>query len=616
MEIKAFRIRAFRSIKKTSWLPLSVDGITALVGQNESGKSAVLDALALGFSLNPNIQRNDFRSDSGYPEVALLVEPSAGDIDEIFEDFTDQLSLEIAEIVRAEKSIEYTSRIIEDESGKLVRQRALAESLAKKISGVIEGSARITKTLTLINSLSKGAKAEDEEEGQEPGQESDGSSEITAFATLQHVIDGIWSRIPAFVLFNEQSCYLPDLIEITKSDLNGGPGNKGASNFLAAAGVSVPEILKADDRALATLVKRSSARVTRELQNFWSQVLGKKGKITIDFELRHHSASKGEKSGLPYLLFWISEGDGERLHPSQRSKGTRWFISFFLEMLAAQNDNEYVAFLLDEPGAFLHARAQEDVLRLLERIDALRPIVYSTHSPYLIDQHKIYRVLAVERVDDEEGSETVIRRGLDLAASSPITLAPILARMGLNLSDQSVIKKSGNVLLEESSAHYYYLAFCKLLNIGGELSFVACGGVDSVRVIADLMTAWGIDYMLLVDDDRQGKVVCRDLKHKYGLSDEEAKNKFKVIDGFSSIEDVFSPEVFRRVVAKGFQLDETKANSEAVKGGSISKPMLAVNFFERVRKEEIKLEDLDPATVDRFRKFISDALGYFEAKVQ
>ena len=61
MKINSFKIDRFRSIKETSWLPFSEDGITAIVGQNESGKSSILDALALGFDVSPKIQSEDFR---------------------------------------------------------------------------------------------------------------------------------------------------------------------------------------------------------------------------------------------------------------------------------------------------------------------------------------------------------------------------------------------------------------------------------------------------------------------------------------------------------------------------------------------------------------------------
>ena len=45
MEIKSFRIKNFRSIKNSGICNLSGDNITIIAGMNESGKTAILEAL-------------------------------------------------------------------------------------------------------------------------------------------------------------------------------------------------------------------------------------------------------------------------------------------------------------------------------------------------------------------------------------------------------------------------------------------------------------------------------------------------------------------------------------------------------------------------------------------
>ena len=45
MILKSFRIKNYRSIVDTGWNNLSPDNVTALIGQNESGKTSVLEAL-------------------------------------------------------------------------------------------------------------------------------------------------------------------------------------------------------------------------------------------------------------------------------------------------------------------------------------------------------------------------------------------------------------------------------------------------------------------------------------------------------------------------------------------------------------------------------------------
>ncbi|RPI45798.1 MAG: hypothetical protein EHM46_01340, partial [Bacteroidetes bacterium] len=45
MRLTAFRIRNFRSIVDTGWQELAHDNITSLIGQNESGKTSILEGL-------------------------------------------------------------------------------------------------------------------------------------------------------------------------------------------------------------------------------------------------------------------------------------------------------------------------------------------------------------------------------------------------------------------------------------------------------------------------------------------------------------------------------------------------------------------------------------------
>ena len=45
MQLVAFRIQNFRSIVDTGWHQLAHDNITSLIGQNESGKTSILEGL-------------------------------------------------------------------------------------------------------------------------------------------------------------------------------------------------------------------------------------------------------------------------------------------------------------------------------------------------------------------------------------------------------------------------------------------------------------------------------------------------------------------------------------------------------------------------------------------
>ena len=45
MQLIAFRVQNFRSIVDTGWHQLAHDNITGLIGQNESGKTSILEAI-------------------------------------------------------------------------------------------------------------------------------------------------------------------------------------------------------------------------------------------------------------------------------------------------------------------------------------------------------------------------------------------------------------------------------------------------------------------------------------------------------------------------------------------------------------------------------------------
>src|SRR5512139_589689 len=67
MKINAFQIRNYRSIIDSGRYFLSPDCITALIGQNESGKTSVLEALRSFYE--GTITDDILRSDLTFPEI-------------------------------------------------------------------------------------------------------------------------------------------------------------------------------------------------------------------------------------------------------------------------------------------------------------------------------------------------------------------------------------------------------------------------------------------------------------------------------------------------------------------------------------------------------------------
>ena len=86
-----------------------------------------------------------------------------------------------------------------------------------------------------------------------------------------------------------------------------------------------------------------------------------------------------------------------------RSRGFQWFFSFIVAF-SKYEGNPNVIILLDEPGLGLHARAQADFLRFIEeKLSSETQVIYTTHSPFLIDRRHPERVLMVHK--DKTGTK-------------------------------------------------------------------------------------------------------------------------------------------------------------------------------------------------------------------
>jgi len=264
-------------------------------------------------------------------------------------------------------------------------------------------------------------------------------------------------------------------------------------------------------------------------------------------------------------------------------------------MRATEKSGKKRLFLLDEPGANLHAKAQGDVLRLINELSKDITIVYSTHSSHMIEEEKLYRILAVQRDGEGDDTPTTVVDAHRLCTASTDTLSPLLTAMGMDLSNQKVIQKNNNVILEEMSAHYYLKALWILKNEQQDAHFIAATGVNKVETLANLFVGWGLDFIIAVDDDTNARGVFNSLKRSlYGDDAELANANMIKIKDAKGIEDIFSRNDFKKFVLKDEIADSTKENSELAKNRS--KPVLAFQFLLSVKGGSPKWADFDEET--------------------
>jgi ABC-type ATPase involved in cell division len=429
----------------------------------------------------------------------------------------------------------------------------------------------------------------------------------TKYYTSEELATDLFRGLPEFELFEDFSSLLPnriDLEDVMRANRRA-EGYKAAINFLTITGLEYSFFQQPSSRILKQKIENLNGELTLNFQDFWRQNVSKNNKIKINFELSHYDHTNPEKSGKPYIEFWIKDAQ-ERLYPKQRSRGVRWFLSFFLELKATALDTSKrnKVLLIDEPGVSLHARAQEDVLKVFDDIKERMQIIYTTHSPHLIDVNKLYRILAVQRaVEDDMKSETLVYSARTLNAATADTLSPIYSTMGARLSQQEIIKSFNNVIVKDLATYYFLKAIITLTDFKKECYFLPSSGADSIPQMVNILIGWGLDYLILNFGNSEEKIV-HDLlmKDLFDSKIDLAKEQMILMDNYMDAEDLFSTIDFKKHVV-GVREGITVSNSEYLRDNNYSRAILASNFLQEVNSGKINFKKLDEETQDNLTRF-------------
>lgn len=127
------------------------------------------------------------------------------------------------------------------------------------------------------------------------------------------------------------------------------------------------------------LLNEASQNLTKILNDQWNQ-----GK-NLEWIIKH-TGNNGD-----HIEINIKDPaiDHDYSKPSLRSSGfqTYFLLSMITSARTALSKNNSYIFLFDEPGIYLHPRAQLDLQRSLEVISDVTQLVYTTHSLFLISKN-------------------------------------------------------------------------------------------------------------------------------------------------------------------------------------------------------------------------------------
>jgi len=176
--------------------------------------------------------------------------------------------------------------------------------------------------------------------------------------------------------------------------VDGRPGFTTERNLLRIGGLDNYEIVFEDSSRGRRALVEAGRIITEHIRRVWSQ------EPTVEIKLNVNGK---------VLYIDISDNTTVFDTPESRSLGFRWYLSFYINFLAHTYDtraHEYI-FLIDEPGIHLHPAGQKDLIKVLENLALKNQVMYTTHSPFLINRQFPQRVRLVTksregtRVDNE-----------------------------------------------------------------------------------------------------------------------------------------------------------------------------------------------------------------------
>lgn len=315
-----------------------------------------------------------------------------------------------------------------------------------------------------------------------------------------------------FIYMNSFKDVLVDKILIDDIDKN-----KTVLNFLDIADIKKEEIINAvnsDDRQqIRTIENKTVSVVTQHFKKIFSQVKDDEYfKISMTIDNKNRS-----------LDFWIQNKiTGEAVLPfSAESEGMQWYLSMYLRLYEYFNnieENTKYILLLDEPNIYLHAEAQYDLLNNVFK-QKLRDvqIIYSTHSPYMIDAEDLYSLRIVDKDDETKIFNMTIdylkfKRKNEKIGDVDV-LSPALIATGINISNQLTISPSDKIIVVEGPHDYYMLSAMKeILKIDdNDIKIIPCHGATKVPFMCSYLYGLGYNIVALLDNDTDGRKAMKEL---------------------------------------------------------------------------------------------------------
>jgi ABC-type cobalamin/Fe3+-siderophores transport system ATPase subunit len=591
MILESFRVCNYRSINDSG--EIAVSRITALLGRNESGKSNLLRALHSlnpieGFSAlkpikdfprhkrleecsdNTPVLTTTWVLDDNDKEALLDVLPRATEVEKITigrsyaatrtVGFLGLKTIPFVDIdIKSKvKKVAASVRAVAQKQEAPATLNAAADAFEAAVSATRSRDTWAPQTVTAARNLRTALAGADAEL-------SDKQEEM--LSTLEELADSIvsdkdaqqkarnWAvgAMPKFIYVDEYPELdghqdIADYIERKpKNQLR--DSDRNFEKLCKVAGLSPDELQglhkKGDHETRNQLANRASAVVTGEIKRLWKD---RALKIRFNLDANH----------LDTIISDPTSTYDVEVNLNERSRGFQWFFAFYITFSADTDGGraENAILLLDEPGLYLHAKSQSDLLRHLEA-DFTNQILYSTHSPFMVPTHRLDSVRTVNIAEESGTSVTNDPTG------DARTLFPLQAALGYDLA-QSLFIGPNNLVVEGVTDFWIMSAVSAYASekgrtaLSSSLTMTPAGGAQKVSYMVALLTSESLNVLVLLDTERDSKATKDELLKTKLIRDQNVvfvSEAFASPPGEADIEDLLEPAVYEALVRESYAAD-------------------------------------------------------------
>ena len=323
----------------------------------------------------------------------------------------------------------------------------------------------------------------------------------------ERLIKTLKLHLPKFFRFTEYST-LPGRIDFQKltPGQEVGPARSGlqaARALLELAGTELDQLQNDDYELRRGELDAVQIDLTKQVFEYWKQ--NPDLRVAIDVDKETVQQPDGTTAVARFLEIRLSDQrTGYSNNFSQRSSGFQWFFSFLAAFSEFDRQNAPVV-LLDEPALTLHGRAQADFLRFInERLAPDSPVLYTTHSPFMVEAGCLERV----RIVEDSGPPTGATATTKVLVADTDSLFPLQAALGYDIA-QSLFIGPNNLVVEGTSDYIYLTVMSQLCAATGRSHLddrwriLPAGGATNIATFVSLIGPH-LDVTVLADAGTKG----------------------------------------------------------------------------------------------------------------